>query len=63
MPTRVERQRQQASCLRCARVLKVQEHVGRRVETLVGPVELKRPYVYCRYCRVGLYPGEWPPLT
>lgn len=51
-----ERQRQQASCLRCARVLKVQEHVGRRVETLVGPVELNRPYVYCRYCRVGLYP-------
>jgi hypothetical protein len=51
-----ERQRQQASCLRCARVLKVQAHVGRRVETMVGPVELERPYCYCRYCRVGLYP-------
>jgi hypothetical protein len=51
-----ERQRQQASCLRCARVLKVQEHVGRTVETMVGPVELERPYFYCRSCRAGLSP-------
>src|SRR5215813_5874603 len=51
-----ERQRQQASCPRCARVLKVQEHVGRTVETMVGPVELERPYFYCRACRVGLSP-------
>ena len=51
-----ERQRQQASCPRCARVLKVQEQVGRTVETMVGPVELERPYFYCRACRVGLYP-------
>jgi hypothetical protein len=51
-----ERQRQQASCPRCARVLKVQEHVGRTVETMVGPVELERPYFYCRACRAGLYP-------
>jgi hypothetical protein len=34
----------------------VQEHVGRTVETLVGPVKLERPYFYCRACRVGLYP-------
>jgi hypothetical protein len=51
-----ERQRQQASCPRCTRVLKVQEHVGRTVETMVGPVELERPYFYCRACRAGLYP-------
>jgi hypothetical protein len=51
-----ERQRQQASCPRCARVLTVQEHVGRTVETMVGPVELERPYFYCRACRAGLYP-------
>jgi len=51
-----ERQRQQASCPRCARVLKVQDHVGRTVETMVGPVELERPYFYCRACREGLYP-------
>jgi hypothetical protein len=34
----------------------VQEHVGRTVETMVGPVELERPYCYCRACRAGLYP-------
>jgi len=51
-----ERQRQQARCPRCARVLKVQEHVERTVETMVGPVALERPYFYCRACRVGLYP-------
>ena len=51
-----ERQRTQARCPRCPRVLKVQEHVWRTVETMVGPVELERPYFYCRACRVGLYP-------
>ena len=39
-----ERQRQQASGPRCARVLKAQEHVWRTVETRVGPVALERPY-------------------
>src|SRR3712207_7566714 len=28
----------------------------RTVETMVGPVELERPYFYCRACRAGLYP-------
>jgi hypothetical protein len=51
-----ERQRTRASCPRCARVLKVQEHVGRTVETMVGPVALERPYFYCRACRAGLSP-------
>jgi hypothetical protein len=53
-----ERQRTQACCPRCTRVLKVQAHVGRTVETMVGPVELERPYFYCRACRVGLYPFD-----
>src|SRR4051794_15287083 len=51
-----ERQRQQASCPKCARVLKVQEQGWRTVETMVVLVALQRPYVYCRSCRVGLYP-------
>jgi hypothetical protein len=53
-----ERQRTQACCPRCTRVLKMQAHVGRTVETMVGPVELERPYFYCRACRVGLYPFD-----
>src|SRR5262249_21692119 len=51
-----DRQRQQVSCPRWARVLKVPEHVGRTVETLVGPVALERPDFYGRACRVGLSP-------
>jgi hypothetical protein len=30
--------------------------VHRRVETMVGAVELERPYFYCRRCRHGTYP-------
>jgi hypothetical protein len=51
-----ERQRTQARCPRCARVLKGQDQIWCTVETMVGPVELQRPYFYCRSCRVGLYP-------
>jgi hypothetical protein len=51
-----ERQRTQARCPPCARVLTVQAHVRRTVETMVGPVALERPYFYCRSCRVGLSP-------
>jgi len=51
-----EHQRTQTRCPQCTRVLKVQEHVWRTVETMGGPVELGRPYFYCRACRVGLYP-------
>jgi hypothetical protein len=38
-----ERQRTQAHCPTCLRVLKVQEHVWRTGEPRVGPVELERP--------------------
>ena len=53
-----ERQRTHTCCPRCTRVLKVRAHVGRTVKTMVGPVELARPYFYCRACRVGLYPFD-----
>ena len=53
-----ERQRTQARCPKCPRLLKVQEHGGRTVETMVGPVALERPYFYCRACRVGFSPFD-----
>src|SRR5262245_46338606 len=53
-----ERQRTQARCPKCPRVLKVQAHVWRTVETMVGLVELERPYFYCRACRVGFSPCD-----
>jgi len=51
-----ERQRPQARCPQWPRVLKVPEHVGRTVETMVGPVALERPYCDCRACRGGCSP-------
>lgn len=37
-------------------MLRAQACVCRTVETLVGPVQLERPYFYCRACREGTYP-------
>lgn len=53
-----ERHRTQAICPQCARMLTAQGHVGRTVETMVGPVALERPYFYCRACRAGCYPFD-----
>ena len=30
--------------------------MSRTARTLVGDVEIERPYFYCRSCRVGTYP-------
>jgi hypothetical protein len=30
--------------------------VSRTVETLIGEIEVHRPYFYCRHCRRGRYP-------
>ena len=38
--------------------MRAQEFVCRTVETMVGPVQLERPYFYCRLCRVGYYPFD-----
>jgi uncharacterized protein UPF0236 len=53
---RGEHDRTQVTCPRCHGVLKAREHVCRTVETMVGPVQLERPYFYCRTCREGMYP-------
>jgi len=51
-----EHTRQQSHCPQCARLLKARDPVRRTVETLVGSVQLERPYFYCPACHVGLYP-------
>lgn len=53
---REEQQRQQLSCPTCARLLSARGPVPRSVETMVGLVELERPYFYCQDCRAGSYP-------
>jgi len=45
-----------ATCPRCERQLTAQEARPRTVETLVGPVTLKRPYFYCPACQHGFSP-------
>jgi Uncharacterised protein family (UPF0236) len=51
-----EQSRQHMPCPTCARLLTARGPVSRRVETMVGAVELARPYFYCRVCREGTYP-------
>src|SRR5437763_16955260 len=55
---RDEHTRQQNRCPQCARLLKARDPVHRTVETLVGLVQLERPYFYCPACRAGLYPRD-----
>jgi hypothetical protein len=53
---REESTRQQTRCPQCERVLKARAPVSRTVETMVGVVQIERPYFYCRSCRCGAYP-------
>jgi Uncharacterised protein family (UPF0236) len=53
---RGESTRQQTRCPQCDRFLKARAPVSRTVETLVGAVQIERPYFYCRTCRGGVYP-------
>lgn len=47
---------EEACCPGCERQLPRHEVRSRTVETLVGPVSLKRPYFYCPVCRHGFAP-------
>jgi hypothetical protein len=53
---RGEYTRQQIHCSQCDRRLTARAHGSRTVETMVGAVQLERPYFYCRSCRDGVYP-------
>jgi Uncharacterised protein family (UPF0236) len=51
-----EHRRTALHCATCARLLPARPPVRRTVETLVGAIELERPYFYCRQCQCGRYP-------
>lgn len=53
---RVEREQQWLRCATCDRLLKARPAVSRTARTLVGDVEIERPYFYCRSCHLGRYP-------
>ena len=51
-----EHRRTHLHCATCERLLKARPTVPRTVETLVGAIELERPYFSCRQCQCGRYP-------
>jgi hypothetical protein len=53
-----EQAQRQAPCPRCGRVVEVRAVPSRTLETLVGKVEVARPYFYCVPCGHGFAPLE-----
>jgi hypothetical protein len=53
-----EQGQRQAPCPRCGRVVEARAVPTRTVETLVGKVEVARPYFYCVPCSHGFAPLE-----
>jgi hypothetical protein len=51
-----EQEQHHAPCPQCGRQVAARAVVPRKVETLVGEVELARPYFYCVPCRQGFAP-------
>jgi hypothetical protein len=51
-----EQRRQHTRCPTCEHLLKARTPVHRSVETMMGTVELVRPYFYCQLCSRGFYP-------
>ena len=48
-----ERDREYLNCATCDRLLKARPAVSRTVATLIGDLEVQRPYFYCRACHRG----------
>src|SRR5262249_4935293 len=53
---RGDHERQKTACPQCDRMVQARTPVCRTVDTMVGSVQLERPYFYCRTCREGVYP-------
>jgi hypothetical protein len=51
-----ELHRDSQRCTTCERLLQARPAVPRTVETMIGAIELVRPYFYCRHCHRGDYP-------
>ena len=51
-----EQRRTSLPCATCTHRLRARPQVSRTVETLIGEIEVHRPYFYCRHCHRGGYP-------
>lgn len=47
---------QNCDCPKCGKRMQRQGKLTRNIQTLAGQFQLKRPYFYCRPCRLGYYP-------
>jgi hypothetical protein len=54
--SRPEQGQQSAPCPQCGRVVAARAVVSRTLDTLVGQVEVNRPYFYCVPCSHGFFP-------
>ena len=52
----IELTRKELVCATCDRLLAARPAVSRTVDTMVGTVQLERPYFYCRHCQQGMSP-------
>ena len=51
-----EQRRKSLTCGTCERLLKARPAVPRIAQTLIGDIEVQRPYFYCCHCHLGRYP-------
>lgn len=51
-----EQRRKSLQCATCTPLLRARPVVSRTVETLIGEIEVQRPYFYCPHCHRGRYP-------
>lgn len=51
-----EQRRTSLPCATCAHLLRARPVVSRTVETLIGEIDVQRPYFYCPHCHCGRYP-------
>lgn len=47
---------QDCDCPKCSKSMQRQGKLSGNIQTLAGQFKLKRPYFYCRSCRLGYYP-------
>ena len=51
-----EQRRESLRCATCERLLRARPAVPRTAQTMIGDIEVQRPYFYCHYCHRGRYP-------
>ena len=51
-----EQRRESLRWVTCERLLRARPAVSRTAQTMIGDIEVQRPYFYCHHCHCGRYP-------